>query len=91
MVGHVDQVSHQLLGLRAKLGLVMPAERELLGVDHAEVGAALLDYWQLPGDVVAAVLDNGKRGMEIKISEKLERLRHDGKAGTSSLDRVRKG
>ena len=24
VVGHVDQVSHQLLGLRAKLGLVMP-------------------------------------------------------------------
>ena len=28
------------------------AEREVLGIDHAEVGAALLSRWQLPSDLV---------------------------------------
>ncbi len=31
------------------------AERRVLGIDHAEVGGALLDSWQLPENVVAAV------------------------------------
>jgi len=31
------------------------AERQLLGCDHAEAGATLLQSWQLPDDVVAAV------------------------------------
>ncbi|MBM3290169.1 MAG: HDOD domain-containing protein [Candidatus Hydrogenedentes bacterium] len=31
------------------------AEQEVLGTDHAEVGAALLEYWKLPGQVVDAV------------------------------------
>ena len=31
------------------------AECELLGLDHAEAGAALLERWQLPDEVVAAV------------------------------------
>lgn len=31
------------------------AERKILGIDHAEVGAALLDKWNLPAPVVKAV------------------------------------
>ncbi len=31
------------------------AERNVLGIDYAEVGAALLEYWQLPANVVDAV------------------------------------
>ncbi len=31
------------------------AEREILGIDHAEVGAILLNRWQLPGDLCEAV------------------------------------
>lgn len=31
------------------------AEREVLGIDHAEAGAALLDSWHLPENLVAAV------------------------------------
>jgi len=31
------------------------AERRVLGIDHAEVGGALLDSWQFPENVVAAV------------------------------------
>ncbi len=34
---------------------VEDAERELLGVDHAEVGAALLQMWGLPDVIVSAV------------------------------------
>ncbi|MCC7490852.1 MAG: HDOD domain-containing protein [Fimbriimonadaceae bacterium] len=28
------------------------AERQVLGIDHAEVGALLLDHWNLPADIV---------------------------------------
>ena len=35
---------------------VAAAERQSLGVTHADVGAALLDLWGFPGDVVEAVL-----------------------------------
>lgn len=31
------------------------AEREVLGIDHAEVGAALLDRWNLPSHIVEVV------------------------------------
>jgi putative nucleotidyltransferase with HDIG domain len=31
------------------------AERECLGVDHAEVGAAMADMWQFPPDIVHAI------------------------------------
>jgi len=31
------------------------AERQLLGIDHAEVGAALLEHWALPPELVQAV------------------------------------
>ncbi len=31
------------------------AEARVLGIDHAEVGAVLLEYWGLPAEVVAAV------------------------------------
>jgi HD-like signal output (HDOD) protein len=35
---------------------VVLAERTYVGVSHAELGAALLDLWGFPGDVVEAVL-----------------------------------
>ena len=31
------------------------AEREILGTDHCEVGAHLLETWRLPGEIVEAV------------------------------------
>lgn len=31
------------------------AEREVMGVDHAEVGAALLENWKIPGEIVDIV------------------------------------
>ncbi len=37
---------------------VEDAERELLGVDHAEVGGVLLDMWGLPQVIVTAVADH---------------------------------
>jgi len=36
-------------------GLLIDAEREVLGVDHAEVGAALLAKWKLPASLAAMV------------------------------------
>lgn len=38
-----------------KGGLLVDAEREVLGADHAQVGAALLAKWKLPGRLAAAV------------------------------------
>ncbi len=35
---------------------VAEVEHKYLGVNHAELGAALLDLWEFPGDVVEAVL-----------------------------------
>ncbi len=42
---------------------VVVAERAHLGVSHADLGAALLDLWGFPGDVVEAVLFHHEPGM----------------------------
>jgi putative nucleotidyltransferase with HDIG domain len=34
------------------------AEKEVLGTDHSEVGACLLETWHLPGEIVEAVLNH---------------------------------
>jgi putative nucleotidyltransferase with HDIG domain len=34
------------------------AEKEILGTDHCEVGACLLEAWRLPGEIVEAVLNH---------------------------------
>jgi putative nucleotidyltransferase with HDIG domain len=34
------------------------AEKEILGTDHSEVGAALLQSWHLPGEIVEAVANH---------------------------------
>jgi putative nucleotidyltransferase with HDIG domain len=34
------------------------AEREVLGLDHADVGAALLENWRLPGNIVEATANH---------------------------------
>jgi putative nucleotidyltransferase with HDIG domain len=34
------------------------AEKEILGTDHCEVGACLLETWRLPSDIVEAVLNH---------------------------------
>jgi len=34
------------------------AEKEILGTDHCEVGACLLETWRLPGEIVEAVLNH---------------------------------
>ena len=45
-----------ILGLAFDQGLSFEeAEREVLGIDHAEVGAALLEHWGLPGPIAEAV------------------------------------
>ncbi len=36
-------------------GSLLALEREILGVDHQEVGRQLAEYWDLPTDIVAAV------------------------------------
>ncbi len=41
--------------MMAPPGVTLGCERELTGYDHAEAGAALLEDWQLPPAVVAAV------------------------------------
>ena len=33
-------------------------ERTVLGVDHAEIGGELMRHWNLPADIVAAVLQH---------------------------------
>jgi putative nucleotidyltransferase with HDIG domain len=34
------------------------AEKRVIGTDHSEVGACLLEKWRLPGDIVEAVLNH---------------------------------
>ncbi len=44
------------IGLTETLGIpLFEAERRLLGVDHAEIGAWLATRWQLPGSLVEAI------------------------------------
>lgn len=40
------------------------AERQLLGVDHAEVGALIASHWHFPAAVVAAILDHPAPGRD---------------------------
>lgn len=45
-----------ILALAKEKGLTFEkAEEEILGVNHAQVGAMLLDYWKLPTEVVQVV------------------------------------
>jgi putative nucleotidyltransferase with HDIG domain len=46
MNNHADMA--RVFELYDEGGLLVDAERSILGVDHAEVGAALLEKWQLP-------------------------------------------
>jgi len=50
------EVADEVRGrLRAERGSLLGAERDLLGVTHPEVGAALADRWQLPTPMCRAV------------------------------------
>jgi HD-like signal output (HDOD) protein len=46
------------------------AEKELFGFDHAEVGACLLERWNLPPNIVAAILHHH----QLEGAEPFERL-----------------
>ena len=50
----IDSAPIVLLAYREQLSFDL-AENRVLGTDHAEVGAALLEYWALPASVVQAV------------------------------------
>lgn len=50
----VNSAPITLLAYREKLSFEF-AEQKILGIDHAEVGAALLEFWKLPTTVVDAV------------------------------------
>jgi len=50
MNNHADMA--RVFELYDEGGLLVDAERSILGVDHAEVGAALLEKWQLPVTLV---------------------------------------
>ena len=41
--------------LRSGVPNMLEAERELLGVDHAELGALIADRWDLPGVIVESI------------------------------------
>lgn len=65
-------------------------ERERLGTDHAELGAALMDVWRLPGPILLAVrghhnpaeLPEGKREMAMLL-ELANSLAHEAEVGES--------
>ncbi len=52
---HVEVEASEIVALavREKIGFD-EAERRLLGIDHAEAGAAVLESWELPDEVVLA-------------------------------------
>jgi putative nucleotidyltransferase with HDIG domain len=52
----VEIASEPILAMAREEGIPFDAaEREVLGIDHAEVGALLLERWNLPGSIVSAV------------------------------------
>ena len=52
-----------VLARAATVGIPLDeAERDAFGFDHADVGAALLGIWGLPGDIVEAVLLHHREG-----------------------------
>jgi putative nucleotidyltransferase with HDIG domain len=57
--------------LRAGGGSLLEAERELLGVTHAEVGSALADRWQLPTAICRAVRWHHDPGASGDVGERL--------------------
>ena len=58
-------------------------EQEVLGIDHAEVGACLLEHWNLPGSLVEAVRwhHQGQRGVRLR---RCQVRHHEGAAGVRS-------
>ncbi len=51
---HVD-VQELTARARAKRITFVDAEREVLGTDHAELGAAMAEHWRFPSDIVYAI------------------------------------
>lgn len=50
-----DQARDILIQCKNKSQLLYVAEREVLGFDHSEVGAVLLDLWKLPANLIESV------------------------------------
>jgi putative nucleotidyltransferase with HDIG domain len=50
------------------------AEKEVLGIDHGEAGAALLQSWRLPESIVEAVANHHQPGIQAR--QKLSTLTH---------------
>jgi len=64
----------------ARDGRLIEREREAFGLDHAELGGALAEYWMLPADYVASIrmhhdplIANGRLQAVINIAESLAR------------------
>lgn len=56
IVRHIDADLSQLLEIERDRGITfVEAERELLGFDHAEVGAAVAEKWSFPDEVRHAI------------------------------------
>lgn len=55
VIGRLEPETYASLGVGAAHDAIVGAEIEALGVDHAAVGAELLDAWHLPVHVVDAV------------------------------------
>jgi putative nucleotidyltransferase with HDIG domain len=53
-----DQVSEIRDRMKRKLIPGTVAEKEVIGVDHAEVGAALLQSWRLPENIIESVANH---------------------------------
>ena len=67
---------------------ITAAERSLLDLDHAEVGAALAAHWRLPDEIVRAVLfhhrpdDGDELAAGVALSDRLaHRILHDDEPG----------
>ena len=50
-----DATAHAIAHARAADASLHAAERSLLGIDHADVGALVAAHWQFPAGVVAAI------------------------------------
>lgn len=51
----LEEVSQIMPTAREKGISLIEAEREILGTDHTEIGALLIERWQLPAEIVEAI------------------------------------
>ncbi|MBJ6723814.1 HDOD domain-containing protein [Geomesophilobacter sediminis] len=74
LLGGVGENYESVLGMSRDESLLQSNEQSMLGTDHAQVGAWLVDQWQLSSFMGDAVLFHHMPAADIAVADRLSRL-----------------